>query len=556
MAIKTDIVTNFNGNSTGFVTATQKANRALATHSKQIKRTSTQGRMAFQNLVYGVEDVASTIGTGGLAGATRAASNNITMIAMALGGPWGMAAGVAITTTVQLALAFGAFGEAAKKSAKEAEEALERFKTALDKSLTQARSYHDFNTKITEGTLDERAAATKAAEKEVETQRAAVTHLEKHMKLRLGAQRLEEQKIAELEKERDAILNTGAANEYRIKLKQKEIDAVKGSLEEKRKESDEIGKALDEEGEALYDLIKMREWARKNTSGDARLKEIQDERKAADEASKSGIENIKIEADFRSSLSGRTKKEIQERIDLEQKAANAIKEQISAAEGAFNSHAMQMEVQSKLREEQEAAERRIAIAKEEQKDAANEELKIVKAINQELNASVDGSKEFAKAFQSVVNKTEDVADLPADLDMKPAADGGWKNPSARATFGNSGFERFMKAKGESDPAVGFGEFGSPFDEFMANKKSNPNLGQGIDDFTKRRKMEEAKRPAPAIEEFKKQKDAEFQRRLDEFNKESKKTAANTKTTNDILSEIASNLESGTSLEVTVGGILT
>lgn len=76
------------------------------------------------NAVFMVEDAASVWGTMGLAGAVRAASNNLTMMAAAFG-PWAMVATVAVTTATQLYLAFN-------KTNKEEEKAVEAHKSAAD----------------------------------------------------------------------------------------------------------------------------------------------------------------------------------------------------------------------------------------------------------------------------------------------------------------------------------------------------------------------------------------------------------------------------------------
>jgi len=79
------------------------------------------------NGIFMVEDMASVYGTMGLAGAIRAGSNNLTMMAAAFG-PWAMAGAVAVTTATQLYLAFNKDAEGAKN----AKDAVNEYKDALD----------------------------------------------------------------------------------------------------------------------------------------------------------------------------------------------------------------------------------------------------------------------------------------------------------------------------------------------------------------------------------------------------------------------------------------
>lgn len=90
-------------------------------------RSMRMNQSVISNGIFLVEDMASVYGTMGLAGAIRAGSNNLTMMAAAFG-PWAMAGTVAVTTITQLWLAL-------TKEEKNAKDEADNYQDALDEQM-------------------------------------------------------------------------------------------------------------------------------------------------------------------------------------------------------------------------------------------------------------------------------------------------------------------------------------------------------------------------------------------------------------------------------------
>jgi len=67
---------------------------------------SGKAQLAISQLIFAVDDASTVYGTAGLSGAVRAAGNNLTMFASLLGGPYALAAAVALSAGMQLYLTF------------------------------------------------------------------------------------------------------------------------------------------------------------------------------------------------------------------------------------------------------------------------------------------------------------------------------------------------------------------------------------------------------------------------------------------------------------------
>jgi hypothetical protein len=96
----------------------KKANAAVAQTGKSVSRANKDMRQFQQNLVFAAEDAMAVYGTTGLSGVLRATSNNITMMAMALAPGSALASGLTVAAmgVGQIALAWWTAGEEARKA--------------------------------------------------------------------------------------------------------------------------------------------------------------------------------------------------------------------------------------------------------------------------------------------------------------------------------------------------------------------------------------------------------------------------------------------------------
>lgn len=113
--------------------AVQEQSRAIGVSSRQ--------QAAIQQLVMAVDDASVSYGTGGLQGAIRGASNNLTAAA-ALMGPWGAAVAVGVSAVTQLGMAFMKTGEETAKSTSLLDD-FERQIGAIDKAASRIRNRRD-----------------------------------------------------------------------------------------------------------------------------------------------------------------------------------------------------------------------------------------------------------------------------------------------------------------------------------------------------------------------------------------------------------------------------
>lgn len=94
-----------------------------------------KAQMALQQLIFAADDAASSFGTGGVAGAVRGASNNLTMVASLLMAPVGFGLVVATMAAIQLAFAFNKSKTATEEQTdalKELNEELGRLDNRID----------------------------------------------------------------------------------------------------------------------------------------------------------------------------------------------------------------------------------------------------------------------------------------------------------------------------------------------------------------------------------------------------------------------------------------
>jgi len=130
----------------GVITASEyrnAVNQLTAAH-RGLSAGAGRMQMAINQAIFAVDDAVTVYGTMGLAGAVRAASNNLTMMAGLLGGPWGLAIGVAIAAATQLYFTLNKAAEATK----DAEKAESAYQKTLSKRNNIIRSLMSLNQSI------------------------------------------------------------------------------------------------------------------------------------------------------------------------------------------------------------------------------------------------------------------------------------------------------------------------------------------------------------------------------------------------------------------------
>ena len=504
MATKVDISTRFMGDHGDLIRSIEIVNKKLEAQAKTVRRSRRDWRQFTQNAIFGVEDVASTVGTGGLAGAVRAASNNMTMMLMAVGGPWMTAFGVAAAATLQLALALDLFGESADKAAEKAKKLLDDYVKGLKEGMRQQETIHNFNRRILDGTIEQRKAALEGLQEQIAAEKSVLEYLQKNLKLR---QQSRDALLAEAKARAaaaEATLETGVAGKGRKAVREGQAQAKRDAAEMERKRVAAIEAEITAHEAKLEKLREMEQWAEGQTRDDEARAELAEREKQRTKEIADKIKMIGEMEAFRLSLAEKNKTQIEDQIKAEEDKLAVIEKQLATLR-TVHEDLRPEGMQQDLTNQQFEAERRITIAKEAQKTAAEETLKVQRQINQELRSSVDGSMEFAKAFQKVIAPEMGELKSPEELLDEPLVPFGGKYKE------KSGFSGKFRERGKTD----------------------------IDRFTKAR---DAKREKEAKE-------------MKETASNTKKSAEHTKMANDLLSRIADRMESGTSLEVTVGGVL-
>jgi len=235
------------------------------------------------NSIFMVEDAASVYGTMGLAGSVRAASNNLTMMAMAFG-PWTMAAAVAASTATQLYFALNKDADAAEKAKNEVDE----YKNALDEQagridrLTRLRrdlaNADDSNQ--TSGMREQAMADQESIKNQIEAFKRQKEDLEKTREQLLTRGQMFEQAAGSNPQSAAAIAANAAFDE--AKKQQSKIEELEGRLQ----------KLIEERGQKEEELAMIRqkhnkliqaEVVRANNEEIAALEEkIRKDREAAD----------------------------------------------------------------------------------------------------------------------------------------------------------------------------------------------------------------------------------------------------------------------------------
>jgi len=489
----------------------QKANVAIAQTGKSVRRANVDARQFQQNLIFAAEDAMAVYGTTGLSGVLRATSNNITMMAMALAPGSALASGltVAAVGVGQLAMAWFTAGEEARKAEEK----------------------------------QKRAAAAARPTDLLKDQLAAI---KEEGEFRYSLRKKDKEQIQEL------------------------IDAEKNNL------------AINQEARAVADQSQKQY-----------REQLQMRRKAEKELAESKDRATRVAAFVDQNASQQEMERIQEKIEAEEVLQARLQANLTGMESEEvlkERIAKHDEYIKDLAKEREQAENRIAIATEAQATAAAATAKETERIARNVRSSVDGSKEFAEAFMGTKTGgkgTKGVASPRksrfSERGMRPrdeleeawgVRDPKWgpdvavgqqqdiRNPkkewevyrmeqqqASSRRMAVAGFGRDPVEQGLEDAGLqSFREFmgihgipGTPEQAAelrqyqMKMRQKSPEYYKTMDSAMRKRAELEKKRQAT---------------------KEERETAANTKRSNELLSQIADSLNRGPTIEVSVGGVLT
>jgi len=147
--------------------------------SAQFRSSTSKMGQAVGQLAYGVEDAVSVFGTMGLAGALQASSNNLSGIAMSMGGPWAVAATVLGTSVAALAIKYFTAGSDAKTAAND----LGLFTDRLREQQEQIKSNIKFKQQLADIRTTEKAAEEqKGLAYDIEQRATAIEDLKRQSK--------------------------------------------------------------------------------------------------------------------------------------------------------------------------------------------------------------------------------------------------------------------------------------------------------------------------------------------------------------------------------------
>lgn len=499
----------------------KKANVAIAQTGKSVHRANVDMRQLQQNLVFAAEDAMAVYGTTGLSGVLRATSNNITMMAMALAPGSALASGltVAAVGVGQLALAWWTAGEEARKAEEK----------------------------------QKRAAAVARPTDLLKDQLAAI---KEEGQFRHSLRKKDKEQIQEL------------------------IDAEKNNL------------ALNQESRAVADQSQKQY-----------REQLQMRRKAEKELAESKDRATRVAAFVDQNASQQEMERIQEKIEAEEVLQARLQANLTGMESEEvlkERIAKHDEYIKDLAKEREQVENRIAIATEAQATAAAAE---AEKIARNVRSAVDGSKEFAEAFMSSWAgtdgaKTETPRERASREAMQrrqqqfmqndrglfddrrssrqtvqeqrtarylenfqrgvlneeriaPAWDvfGGEQRHASSARMAVAGFGRDPVEQGLEDAGL------QSFREFMGIHGIPGTPKQAAELRQYQMKMREKSPEYYETMDAAMRKRAELEKKR-QATKEEMETAANTKRSNELLSQIADSLNRGPTIEVSVGGVLT
>jgi len=224
---------------------TREMGRSMSMAGRQSRDVSgkmSQAQMAATQMTFAIDDAASVYGTTGLAGAVRASANNLTMVAMLMGGLKAQIAATAVMVGVQLWMAF----DKADKKVQDANESLKRYQ----KIITSMTSRELDSSNFTAGLAD--IGSNKEATKQIADRRREMEVLIKTTKRLQLEQDGAKRKLAGTrdapsyagELARGILLRIGIAEKTKEQL---ELEKKLAASAEARKKWAEDGKILQEQ---------------------------------------------------------------------------------------------------------------------------------------------------------------------------------------------------------------------------------------------------------------------------------------------------------------------
>lgn len=516
----------------------KKANVAVEQTGKSVRRAGRDTRQFQQNLIFAAEDAMAVYGTTGLSGVLRATSNNITMMAMALAPGSALASGltVAAVGVGQLAMAWFTAGEEARKAEAKQKKAA-------------------------------------AAARPVDLLKDQLAAIKEEGQFRHSLREKDKEQIQEI------------------------IDAEKNNL------------AINQEQRAVADQSQKQARA-----------QLEMRRKAEKELVESGKREARASAFADQNASQQELKRIQEKIDAEQALQDTLRANLAGMESEEvlkERIAGYDESIKDLAKEREQTEHRIAIATEAQATAAEAK---TKKIARNVRSAVDGSKEFAEAFMSSWAGTDGAkTETPRERASREAmerkraqfmqtdrgmfgdrrkkeawniaeeqkwnVDENFRVEALRYEISDQFVSDAQKAKNRERVQPSWDTYGVEQRQASSRRMEAAGFGsdpveQGLEDaglqsfreFMGIHGIPEDPEQAAELRQYQMQmrekspeyyetmesamrKRAELEKKR-QATKEERETAANTKRSNELLSQIADSLNRGPTIEVSVGGVLT
>jgi len=387
----------------------QKTMERFEQTMNQSSRALRINQSVMSNAVFMVEDMASVYGTMGLAGAVRAGSNNLTMMAAAFG-PWAMAGAVAVTTATQLYLAFNKDAD----SAKNAKDAVDEYKDALDEqsgridNLTRLRRQLARATDSNEtGGLKEQVqddiASINEQIKAFEKQKRAEQDRRKELMQRgqqfeqaagdnpmssaaqaanaaFDAAKEQAEKVAETQSRINKLIEERAQKEQEAAMIAQKHNAivrrevVQGNQEQIAAVQEQIQKDREAANAAIQNQRRVQDNARKNADDNQRMNPRFERRDVAQSTARGSSDFAKAFAATAQSLAGMTKRE--------RMAAEAVARKKEKIE---NAPRRQIKEQMAARDKQEKSSEKLAKKQEEATKSMDELTEQIREQNR-LNA--------------------------------------------------------------------------------------------------------------------------------------------------------------------------
>jgi len=290
-------------------------------------------------------------------------------------------------------------------------------------------------------------------------------------------------------------------------------------------------------------------------------------RKAEKELAESKDRATRVAAFVDQNASQQEMKRIQEKIEAEEVLQARLQANLTGmdSEDVLKERiAKHDEYIKDLAKEREQAENRIAIATEAQAKAAAATAKETERIAQNVRSSVDGSKEFAEAFMGTVAGGKGRGTKASPRKSRFSGRGMRPRDVLEAAWGVFDVEQ-LQASSSRMSIAGFGR--DPVGQGLAGEGI-----QSFEDFMRIEGIPQTPEQAAELRRYqmkRREKSPEYYKTMDsamrkraelekkrQATKEEMETAANTKRSSELLSQIADSLNRGPTIEVSVGGVLT